>query len=108
VAPIASCPSSRLASKDAGAGEARNGGVTDTKLSKSELATSAFGGLVLTNERAADPCHLYLSAPLCLLSQTAKGVMQAKVFITKNGCFGMGPKHNSQFILTFFKEDYYV
>jgi len=54
VAPIASCPPPRLASKDAGAGEARYGGVVNTKLSKSEIAASAFGGLAMTNERAAD------------------------------------------------------
>jgi len=36
---------------------------------------------------------LKLSAPPCLLSQTAKGVTQARVFVTKNGCFGMWPKH---------------
>jgi len=62
VAPIASCPPPRLASKDAGAGEARYGGVADTKLSKSEIAASAFGGLAMTNERAADLRHLYLPA----------------------------------------------
>jgi len=49
VAPIASC-------------EARYGGVADTKLSKSEIAASAFGGLAMINERAADLRHLYLPA----------------------------------------------
>jgi hypothetical protein len=28
--------------------------VTDTKLSKSEIAASAFGGLAMTNEKATD------------------------------------------------------
>ena len=51
MAPIASC-------------EARYGGVADTKLSKSEIAASAFGGLAMTNERAADLCQLGVYADL--------------------------------------------
>jgi len=34
--------------------EARYGGVADTKLSKFEIATSAFGELAMTNERVRD------------------------------------------------------
>ena len=36
--------------------------MADTKLLKSEIAASAFGGLAMTNERAADLCYLYLPA----------------------------------------------
>ena len=39
MAPIVSCPPPRLASKDAGAGEARYGGVIDTRLHKSKIAS---------------------------------------------------------------------
>jgi len=42
----------------------------------------------MTNERAADLRHLYLPAPACLLSQTAKGLTQAQVWLRKSGQFG--------------------
>jgi len=47
VAPIASCPPPRLASKDAGAGEARYGGLVDTRLDKFEIVSPPEGGIAM-------------------------------------------------------------
>jgi len=78
----------------------------DPKRNKERLGTQGrrwcqvVKKLILGRCKKCSECENYyrsfclkLSAPPCLLSQTAKGVKQAQVFVENKECFGVWPKH---------------
>jgi len=77
----------RLASKDAGAGKARYGGVIDTRLHKSKIASPPWAGRWTRND-VEDVSVLFEGNA----TWSRHGLL---MLVEDNGCFGMWPKQNS-------------